>query len=337
MGNKVIKPPTKSDQRPNPSESDKTNKTTSSKNSTGIRDKSNDSIPHKTDKNNITNNKNSNKQNNENNEKNKKTQIKKDEINTIKEKFDTLNIGTLQESEKTENKNTLKTIAGSLFQDIRKIYKFKDVLGGGHFGTVRIAYKRNEEPRRKYAIKSISKKNLTEKDLDDLIKEVDIISSLDHPNIIKFFETYHDEFYFHIVMELCSGKEVFDKIVEENCLTEIKVAKIIYKVLSAINYCHAKGITHRDIKPENILFENSEPDADIKIIDFGLSRKYNSNEKMHTILGTPYYVAPEVLKGDYDQRCDVWSIGAITYIMLSGEPPFKGKTNNEIFKKIMTE
>ena len=138
-------------------------------------------------------------------------------------------------------------------------------------------------------------------------------------------------------MELCSGKEVFDKIVEEDYLTETKVAKIIYNVTSAINYCHTKGITHRDIKPENILFESKDPDADIKLIDFGLSRKYNSNEKMHTILGTPYYVAPEVLKGDYDEKCDVWSIGAITYIMLCGEPPFVGKTNNQIFKKILNE
>lgn len=237
---------------------------------------------------------------------------------------------------KTSDPNFM-AIGGSLYQDIRKIYKFKDVLGGGHFGTVRIAYKRTEEPRKYYAIKSISKKNLTEKDLEDLVKEVEIISNLDHPNIIKFFETYHDEYYFHIVMELCKGKEVFDKIVEEESLTEMKVAKVIYKVLSAILYCHTHGISHRDIKPENILFESSEADADIKLIDFGLSRKYNSNEKMHTILGTPYYVAPEVLKGDYDEKCDLWSIGAIAYIMLCGEPPFSGKSNNEIFKKIMND
>lgn len=238
---------------------------------------------------------------------------------------------------KTDTENSSPFAGGSLFQDIRKLYKFKDVLGGGHFGTVRISYKRNEEPRKYYAVKSISKKNLTEKDLKELIKEVEIISNLDHPNIIKFFETYHDEYYFHIVMELCKGKEVFDKIVQEDFLTEGKVAKIVYKVLSAIHYCHSNGISHRDIKPENILFESSDPDSDIKIIDFGLSRKYNSEEKMHTILGTPYYVAPEVLKGEYDQKCDLWSLGAITFIMLCGEPPFIGKTNSEIFKKILNE
>ena len=103
----------------------------------------------------------------------------------------------------------------------------------------------------------------------------------------------------------------------------------------AIAHCHSMGITHRDLKPENILFESLKPDAEIKLIDFGLSRKYSKNEKMHTILGTPYYVAPEVLKGDYDEKCDIWSIGAMTYLMLCGDPPFTGDSNTEIFKKIM--
>jgi calcium-dependent protein kinase len=167
------------------------------------------------------------------------------------------------------------------------------------------------------------------------MKEVEILSSLDHPNIIKFYETYHDQYYFHIVMELCTGKEVFDRIIEEKNLNEHKVSVIIYKVLHAISYCHSAGITHRDLKPENILFETSEADSEIKLIDFGLSRKYDIKEKMHTILGTPYYVAPEVLQGNYDNKCDVWSIGALTYIMLCGEPPFNGNSNNEIFNKII--
>ena len=234
-------------------------------------------------------------------------------------------------------KKPIETNPGSLLHDIRKVYKFKEVLGGGHFGTVRIAYKRKEEPKRYYAIKSISKKNLSPSDLKDLIKEVDIISGLDHPVIIDFYETYQDDFFFHIVMEYCKGKEVFQKIASEGKIEEKKVARVIFKVLNAIAYCHSKGITHRDIKPENILFETDEPYSDIKIIDFGLSRKYSVDQKMHTILGTPYYIAPEVLKGNYDEKCDIWSIGALTYIMLSGEPPFKGKSNNEIFMKIIKD
>ena len=235
--------------------------------------------------------------------------------------------------------NPIEFQAGSLYQDIRKIYKFKKCLGGGHFGQVRLGCRRSEKPPFSpyYAIKSISIKNLSEKDLEDLIKEVDIISGLDHPNIIKFYETYHDNCYFHIVMELCNGKEVFDRIVEDGRIKEQKVCMVIMKVLHAISYCHNRGITHRDLKPENILFESFEKDAEIKLIDFGLSRKNFINEKMHTILGTPYYVAPEVLQGEYDEKCDIWSIGALTYIMLCGDPPFKGNSNHEIFNKILRE
>ena len=241
-----------------------------------------------------------------------------------------------EQTSKITNPNLpMNIIPGSFLSDIRKVYKFKDVLGGGHFGSVRVAYRKNEEPRKFYAVKSISKKNLSVKDLADLVKEVEIISTLNHPNIIKFYESYHDKYYFHIVMELCTGKEIFDKIVSDGKISEKIVAKIITEVLHAISYCHSKGITHRDIKPENILFASPESDAQIKLIDFGLSRKYNTNEKMHTILGTPYYIAPEVLKGEYDQKCDNWSIGAITYIMLCGQPPFNAETNNEIFIKIV--
>jgi calcium-dependent protein kinase len=136
-------------------------------------------------------------------------------------------------------------------------------------------------------------------------------------------------------MELCKGKEVFDNICNHGYLPEKKVQNIIFKVLLAIAHCHSRGITHRDLKPENILFESLKPDAEIKLIDFGLSRKYSKDEKMHTILGTPYYVAPEVLKGEYDEKCDIWSIGAMTYLMLCGDPPFTGGSNHEIFKKIM--
>lgn len=256
--------------------------------------------------------------------------------NILKQELENSN-NSIRSGSPIKKKITLDSVPGSLQCDIRKVYKFKDVLGGGHFGSVRVAYRRDEEPRKYYAVKSISKSNITEEDMKNLIREVDIISGLQHPNIIRFLETYHDEHYFHIVMELCTGKEIFGKIIEDGKLTEQAVSKIIAKVLHAVSYCHSKGITHRDIKPENILFKSNDPEAEVKIIDFGLSRKYLSNEKMHTILGTPYYIAPEVLKGEYDEKCDVWSVGALTYIMLSGEPAFNGTSNNEIFNKIINE
>ncbi len=199
----------------------------------------------------------------------------------MQNEFDKLNLNS------NDIHNELHTQGGSLWKDIRSIYKFKDVIGGGHFGTVRLAYKKNIEPKKLFAIKSISKKNINEKDLEEMIKEVEILSTLDHPNIIKFMETYNDEYYFHIVMEVAKGKDVFDKIIEEGVLTEDTVAHITYKVLSALIYCHSKGICHRDIKPENILFEHQSNEGEIKLIDFGLSRKYNDQEKMQTVLGTP--------------------------------------------------
>jgi calcium-dependent protein kinase len=240
------------------------------------------------------------------------------------------------------NQNSLNIpiimIASSLMKDIRDIYKFKEKpLGGGNFGTVRKAYRREEKSKKKhyYAIKSISKNNLNEKDFEGLVKEVDIISSLDHPNIIKFYETYHDKFYFHLVMELCKGRDSFNQIVMIEKCEEKKVVSLIAKVLLAIAHCHSRGITHRDLKPENILFENNSPDAEIKIIDFGLSRKYAKDEKMHSVLGTPFYVAPEVLKGNYNEKCDVWSIGAMTYLLLCGQYPFNGNSDKEIFDNIL--
>jgi len=285
-------------------------------------------------------------------EKNKKYSID-DSLKLLEEKNigDTKNI----ENKKTENNNNIETssylsmmeqttlnrpiimVASSLMKDIRDIYKFKEKpLGGGNFGTVRKAYRREDKGKRQYyAIKSISKKNLNENDFDKLVKEVDIISSLDHPNIIKFYETYHDKFYFHLVMELCKGRDSFNQIVIMEKCEEKKVVSLIAKVLLAIAHCHSRGITHRDLKPENILFENNEPDAEIKIIDFGLSRKYAKDEKMHSVLGTPYYVAPEVLKGNYDEKCDIWSIGAMTYLLLCGHPPFNGTSDKEIFDNIL--
>ena len=228
-------------------------------------------------------------------------------------------------------------IASYLEKDIRSIYKFKsEPLGGGNFGTVRKAFRKADKENKKYfAIKSIPKKNLTEKDFTNLIKEVNIISGLSHPNIINFYETYHDNHFFHLVMELCEGRDSYRQIVKKEKSDEKKVVSLIAKVLLAIAHCHSRGVTHRDLKPENILFENNSPDAEIKIIDFGLSRKYSKDVKLHSVLGTPYYVAPEVLKGNYDQKCDIWSIGAMTYLLLCGKPPFNGGSDQEIFNNIL--
>ena len=246
-------------------------------------------------------------------------------------------------NQKKNDLNTLNVpiimVPSSLQKDIRTIYKFKEgTLGGGNFGTVRKAIRKadkNLAKKKYFAIKSIHIRNLKEKDFENLIKEVNIISGLSHPNIINFYETYHDKYFFHLVMELCEGRDSLEQIVREEKCDEKKVVNLITKVLLAISHCHSRGVTHRDLKPENILYENNSPDAEIKIIDFGLSRKYSKDGKLHSVLGTPLYVAPEVLKGSYDQKCDIWSIGAMTYLLLCGKPPFNGNSDQEIFNKIL--
>jgi len=247
-----------------------------------------------------------------------------------------------------ENNNTQITIyttTSSLHKDINNIYQFKEVIGKGGFGIVRTGYRIKEiSPHKIYAIKSMDKTKLSQKDIDNLEKEIDIISSLDHPNIARFYETFHDERYFHIVTELCRGKEL-SKLLKQNGgkLNERKCRIIIMKILHAINYCHSHGIVHCDLKPDNIIFESPNEEEenddilnllDLKLLDFGLSSRIKKNEKLNNTVGTAYFIAPETIKGEYDEKCDMWSIGVILYYILSGKFPFIGNSNFEIFEKI---
>eukprot|EP01017_Pseudomicrothorax_dubius_P003273 TRINITY_DN10426_c0_g1_i7.p1 TRINITY_DN10426_c0_g1~~TRINITY_DN10426_c0_g1_i7.p1 ORF type:complete len:428 (-),score=113.13 TRINITY_DN10426_c0_g1_i7:461-1744(-) len=205
-------------------------------------------------------------------------------------------------------------------------------LGSGAYGEVRKAkFKKTGEIR---AVKIISKSAQSPEEQEKLINEVQILKSLDHPNIIKIFEFYQDERSFYIVTELCTGGELFDKIIESKNFNEQKAADIIRDVLSAVAYCHDNRIVHRDLKPENLLLENNTSEARIKVIDFGLSKVYDPSKKLRHKLGTVYYIAPEVLKMQYDEKCDVWSCGVITYILLSGFPPFNAQKDEQIIKKI---
>jgi calcium-dependent protein kinase len=229
----------------------------------------------------------------------------------------------------------------SLCMDIRKLYKFKTQIGTGHFGSVRTAFKKDitslPNPTL-FAIKSINLKNVNEKDIIEITREIDNLSVLKHPNIIHFYETYFDNRYFHIVMQLCKGNDLYEKIQSNIMLPEHKVKCIIFKLLHAIAYCHSKNIVHRDLKPENILFENDNDDDDVMITDFGLSKQLSHEQEiLSSMVGTPYYMAPEVLKCSYSCKCDIWSIGIICYFALSGELPFTDKQLALIFKKITNE
>ena len=140
--------------------------------------------------------------------------------------------------------------------------------------------------------------------------------------------------HFFTYFRICKGGELFDEILQRGKFSERDGAVLMKQVLSCINYCHQANIVHRDLKPENILLEQNKEFDQIKIIDFGTSLVYDPNRNLDEKLGTPYYIAPEVLNKNYNEKCDIWSAGVITYITLSGMPPFNGQSDQEIMKKV---
>eukprot|EP00752_Nemacystus_decipiens_P004515 g4123.t1 len=209
-------------------------------------------------------------------------------------------------------------------------------LGRGHYGVVRRCV--NIETKQEYAMKTIRKARVSR--VESLLREVQILRKVSHPNIIELADVYEDEMNLHLVTELCTGGELFDRILEktesdEGRYSERDAMTLVTKILSAIAYCHDEhNICHRDLKPENFLFKDRADDAELKIIDFGLSRFEETNVAMTTRVGTPYYIAPEVLGRNYTKACDLWSIGVIAYILLCGYPPFYGKTDKDIFASV---
>jgi len=184
------------------------------------------------------------------------------------------------------------------------------------------------------AVKVLRKSHMDEDEKRMLFNEINILKEIDHPNIVKMYEFFEDEKRYYLVTEICKGGELFDEILQRGKFSERDGAVLMKQVLSCINYCHQNNIVHRDLKPENILLEqNKEFDA-IKIIDFGTSLVYDPNKNLDEKLGTPYYIAPEVLNKNYNSKCDIWSCGVISYILLSGMPPFNGQSDQEIMKKV---
>merc|ERR1719160_1634940 len=174
------------------------------------------------------------------------------------------------------------------------------------------------------------------KNIERFKQEIAIMKMMDHPNIIKLFENFEDHRSIYLVMELCSGGELFDRIIESGHFTEQQAAILMQQIVRAIYYMHESHTCHRDLKPENFLFMTKEPiDKNLlKIIDFGLSCEFKPGQVLTTKAGTPYYVAPQVLAGKYDQLSDLWSCGVIMYVMLCGYPPFFGETDAEVLSKV---
>nr|QBB20011.1 putative calcium dependent protein kinase [Ettlia sp. YC001] len=218
---------------------------------------------------------------------------------------------------------------------LEELFALDKQIGKGAFGVVRLAKKKaTGEP---VAVKSISKAKLVcKEDVKDVQAEVAIMNLVaGHNNVVTLESTHEDKDYVHIVMELCQGGELFDHIVEAQHFSERKAAQIFRKMVEVVNHCHELGVMHRDLKPENFLLTSKTTDAELKLTDFGLGVFFKHGERFRDLVGSPYYVAPEVLRKNYSHEADMWSLGVILYILLSGLPPFWGDTEDQIFKMVL--
>ncbi|KAF5473295.1 hypothetical protein F2P56_009917 [Juglans regia] len=220
-------------------------------------------------------------------------------------------------------------------REIELQYELGRELGRGEFGITKLCTDRATGET--FACKTISKNKLrTAVDVDDVRREVEIMKQLPgHPNIVSLKDTYEDDTAVHIVMELCEGGELFDRIVARGHYTERAAAAVTKTVVEVVQMCHEHGVMHRDLKPENFLFANMKETAPLKAIDFGLSVFFKPGERFTEIVGSPYYMAPEVLKRNYGPEIDVWSAGVILYILLCGFPPFWAETEQGVAQAII--
>ena len=221
---------------------------------------------------------------------------------------------------------------------LSEFFDVKGTLGKGKFGLVKLGI--HKLTGRKVAIKIINKQGLTEQEMQLTKTEIEILKIGQHPNIITLYDVIENEEKIYIIMEYCAGSDLFAYIEERNFkLPEKHAAQIIRKLSSAVYYLHSFGIIHRDVKPENILMTDKTEYADIRLLDFGLSKIVRQGEKCTEPYGTLSYVSPEVLQDiPYDERCDLWSIGVITYLLLSGVLPFDDENNiKEIARKTVYE
>ncbi|KAG6528951.1 hypothetical protein ZIOFF_011143 [Zingiber officinale] len=226
------------------------------------------------------------------------------------------------------------TILGKPFEEVRSLYSLGKELGRGQFGVTYVCTDRATGAT--YACKSISKRKLSRRsDRDDVKREVQIMQHLSgQANIVEFRGAYEDRNSVNVVMELCAGGDLFDRISAKGDYSEREAAAVGRAVVGVVNTCHFMGVMHRDLKPENFLLTTNDEDAMLKATDFGLSVFIEEGKVYKDMVGSVYYIAPEVLKQRYGKEIDVWSAGVILYILLSGVPPFWAETERGIFDAI---
>ena len=220
-------------------------------------------------------------------------------------------------------------ISKSPSDDLSKNYKKLNLIGEGD--SAQIFRVRNQITDSIEAMKVIKKAELEIENEREIINEISILRKMDHPNILKLFDFYSTEDSYAMILELCSGGELYKEIIEKGPFNEGYTSYVMYQIFSAINYCHKMHIIHRDLNPENILIidRNELGYPRIKICDFGLSKIFEKGLKQKKVVGSLFYIAPEVLKKNYNEKCDIWSCGVIMYILLSQKLPFNSEEENE--------
>lgn len=231
--------------------------------------------------------------------------------------------------------NLSQTILDTIqVSNLKDKYVLGEQLGWGQFGVIRACS--DKFTGEVLACKSIAKDRLvTVDDVCSVKLEIEIMTRLSaHPNVVSLKAVYEEENYVHLLMELCAGGELFHWLEKQGRFSEHNARVIFKHLMEVVKFCHENGVVHRDLKPENILLATTSSSSPIKLADFGLATYCRPGQKLHGTVGSPFYIAPEVLSGGYNQAADVWSAGVILYILLSGMPPFWGKTKSRIFDAV---
>ncbi|XP_042420897.1 calcium-dependent protein kinase 2-like isoform X1 [Zingiber officinale] len=213
-------------------------------------------------------------------------------------------------------------VLGKPFEDVRSVYALGKELGRGQFGVTYLCT--DKVTGAKYACKSISKRKLAnESEREDVRREIQIMQHLTgQANVVEFKGAYEDKSSVNLIMELCAGGELFDRIIAKGHYSERAAAAMCRAIVNVVNICHFMGVMHRDLKPENFLLASMDEGAMLKATDFGLSVFIEEGKVYRDIVGSAYYIAPEVLRQRYGKEIDIWSAGVILYILLCGVPPF---------------
>ncbi|KAI6669629.1 hypothetical protein NL676_004514 [Syzygium grande] len=236
---------------------------------------------------------------------------------------------------KASKPSPIGPVLGRPMEEVKSMYTIGKELGRGQFGVTHLCT--HKQTGQQFACKTIAKRKLVNKeDIEDVRREVQIMYHLTgQPNIVELKGAYEDKHSVHLVMELCAGGELFDRIISKGHYTERAAASLLRTIVQIVHTCHSMGVIHRDLKPENFLLLSKDENSPLKATDFGLSVFFKQGDVFKEIVGSAYYIAPEVLKRRYGPEADIWSIGVMLYILLSGVPPFWAESENGIFNAIL--